>query len=318
MSEVKRFRADHRHVVETEFDDAQYVGVADFDRVAAENVALQERLTTADERIDELEQQLKAPGDAQPVGYLMQRVEPTGNHRLDRPLLSQATPEDWGPAWSVQPLYTHADAGEVEQLHEVIAVKSRINLEASRVVAQVTEERNTLRAQLAAAEVATKAITIQANDYKAAHWKVKQQLAERDALINRGVRAWAAADTIKDMHSAMAAMRDALSASAEPAVSIQGAAVEAWPKLSRPAKVGAVRFSAGVSSRLVVECAQRLYEYEVTPEKEAERIAKGSASLGALIEAAWGKRAELPTELAPCCGCGACPAGCIAQEGVTP
>lgn len=33
MSEVKRFRADHRHVVETEFDDAQFVGVSDFDRV---------------------------------------------------------------------------------------------------------------------------------------------------------------------------------------------------------------------------------------------------------------------------------------------
>ncbi|EMW0986738.1 hypothetical protein AAEK88_006321, partial [Pseudomonas aeruginosa] len=32
------------------------------------------------------------------------------------------------------------------------------------------------------------------------------------------------------------------------------------------------RFSAGVSSRLVVEAAQRLYEFESTPEKEAERI----------------------------------------------
>ncbi len=45
-----------------------------------------------------------------------------------------------------------------------------------------------------------------------------------------------------------------------------------WPKLEQPAKVGGVRFSAGVSSRLVVEAAQRLYEFEVTPEKEAERI----------------------------------------------
>ena len=43
MSEVKRFRADHRHVVETEFDDAQFVGVADFDRVTAErDAALEE------------------------------------------------------------------------------------------------------------------------------------------------------------------------------------------------------------------------------------------------------------------------------------
>ncbi|HCF3834982.1 TPA: hypothetical protein ACQQIX_007039, partial [Pseudomonas aeruginosa] len=44
-----------------------------------------------------------------------------------------------------------------------------------------------------------------------------------------------------------------------------------WPKLEHPAKVGGVRFSAGVSSRLVVEAAQRLYEFESTPEQEAER-----------------------------------------------
>lgn len=83
MSKVKRFRADHRHVVETEFDDAQFVGVADFDRVTAERDAalaelaeikesmayrgsllcriegqrdaLQQRLTAADERVDVLE-----------------------------------------------------------------------------------------------------------------------------------------------------------------------------------------------------------------------------------------------------------------------
>lgn len=45
-----------------------------------------------------------------------------------------------------------------------------------------------------------------------------------------------------------------------------------WPKLEKPAQVGGVRFSAGVSSRLVVEAAQRLYEFESTPDKEAERI----------------------------------------------
>ncbi|MER0875307.1 hypothetical protein AAA545_06405 [Pseudomonas aeruginosa] len=52
-----------------------------------------------------------------------------------------------------------------------------------------------------------------------------------------------------------------------------------WPKLEQPAKVGGVRFSAGVSSRLVVEAAQRLYEFEVTPEKEAERIERLQAFL---------------------------------------
>lgn len=48
MSEVKRFRADHRHVVETEFDDAQFVSVSDYD-------ALQHRLTVAEQRSAELE-----------------------------------------------------------------------------------------------------------------------------------------------------------------------------------------------------------------------------------------------------------------------
>ena len=48
MSQVKRFRADHRHVVETEFDDAQFVSVADYDD-------LQQRLTVAEQRSSELE-----------------------------------------------------------------------------------------------------------------------------------------------------------------------------------------------------------------------------------------------------------------------
>lgn len=52
---------------------------------------------------------------------------------------------------------------------------------------------------------------------------------------------------------------------------------QAWPKLDKPAKVGGGRFQAGVSTQLVVEAAQRLYEYEVTPEKEAERIARCSS-----------------------------------------
>lgn len=48
MSQVKRFRADHRHVVETEFDDAQFVSVSDYN-------ALQQRLTVAERRAGELE-----------------------------------------------------------------------------------------------------------------------------------------------------------------------------------------------------------------------------------------------------------------------
>lgn len=52
-----------------------------------------------------------------------------------------------------------------------------------------------------------------------------------------------------------------------------------WPKLDKPAMVGCTRFSKGVSARTVVEAAQRNYEYEITPEKEAERIAKCSGFL---------------------------------------
>jgi hypothetical protein len=44
MSDVKRFRADHRHVVETEFDDAQFVRCADYDAAQSELAALREEL----------------------------------------------------------------------------------------------------------------------------------------------------------------------------------------------------------------------------------------------------------------------------------
>ena len=62
MSEVKRFRADHRHVVETEFDDAQFVGVADFDRVTAEREALQVRVNELREDFQELSEQSERRG----------------------------------------------------------------------------------------------------------------------------------------------------------------------------------------------------------------------------------------------------------------
>ena len=53
-------------------------------------------------------------------------------------------------------------------------------------------------------------------------------------------------------------------------------------KLEKPAMVGCTRFSKGVSARLVIEAAQRNYDYQVTPEKEAERIALGSSFLESL------------------------------------
>lgn len=63
-------------------------------------------------------------------------------------------------------------------------------------------------------------------------------------------------------------------------VNLPSSLVEAdWPKLDKPAKVGAARFHTGVSSRLVIEAAQRLHAFDVTPEKEAARIARGKESL---------------------------------------
>lgn len=44
--------------------------------------------------------------------------------------------------------------------------------------------------------------------------------------------------------------------------------------LTKPAQVGNGIFEVGVPERLVIERAQREYEYQQTPEKEAERMAK--------------------------------------------
>ncbi|MGE8449495.1 MAG: hypothetical protein ACN6OP_02500 [Pseudomonadales bacterium] len=72
--------------------------------------------------------------------------------------------------------------------------------------------------------------------------------------------------------------------------------IDQWPKLEKPAKVGPGRFSAGLSTRLVVEAAQRHYEYEVTPEKETLRIAQGATSLAQR----W-RQAVLPPSAAVLC-----------------
>ncbi|QND94335.1 hypothetical protein SY91_01734 [Burkholderia cenocepacia] len=50
-------------------------------------------------------------------------------------------------------------------------------------------------------------------------------------------------------------------------------------KLNKPAKVGATRFGVGVKWSTVIGAAQRLYEYEVTPEKEAARIERARSVL---------------------------------------
>lgn len=61
-------------------------------------------------------------------------------------------------------------------------------------------------------------------------------------------------------------------------------ASDQWPKLEKPALVGAGRFSIGLSARLVVEAAQRHYEYETTPENETLRIATGDNFLALLAQ----------------------------------
>lgn len=58
MSEVKRFTGDLMYGKPVESRDGVFVYAAVFDRVTAENSALQARLTAADERVDVLEGQI--------------------------------------------------------------------------------------------------------------------------------------------------------------------------------------------------------------------------------------------------------------------
>ncbi|EPE7750006.1 hypothetical protein ACSO6A_001508 [Pseudomonas aeruginosa] len=89
----------------------------------------------------------------------------------------------------------------------------------------------------------------------------------RDAL--QSIMEWTAAENIPDDRKLCLIRNAARAALAQPS---PAQAEQHWPKLEKPVQVGAIRFHAGLSSRLVVEAAQRLYEFESTPEKEAERI----------------------------------------------
>jgi hypothetical protein len=59
-------------------------------------------------------------------------------------------------------------------------------------------------------------------------------------------------------------------------------ASEGAPVLDKPAKVGGARFGKGVKWSTVIGAAQRHYEYEVTPEKEAARIARAGAVIDSI------------------------------------
>lgn len=74
--------------------------------------------------------------------------------------------------------------------------------------------------------------------------------------------------------------------------------------LDKPATVGAVTFHVGVSSKLVIEAAQRQYLRSQTPEEVQERLLKRDAFLKAINE---GIGDESEPELKPCPFCGETP-----------
>lgn len=173
MSEVERYWANgdgYLFVCGRDWvpKDDEFVLWPDFKRVQDERDALQHRLTTADQRIDELEgvageallaveggcHAASLPGrmratlagapvppqaDAQPVAYLC-----NGGTRL---LLAKDKQE---AIWNAgRPLYTHADAGEVERLRtELKTWKTRAERHNITLHREIDKARS-LRAQLA-------------------------------------------------------------------------------------------------------------------------------------------------------------------------
>lgn len=71
-------------------------------------------------------------------------------------------------------------------------------------------------------------------------------------------------------------------------LALKGLASSEQGKLTKHAQIGNCVFHPGVSERLVVERAQREYEYQNTPEKEAERLAKLRAFREAISNASLG------------------------------
>jgi hypothetical protein len=52
-------------------------------------------------------------------------------------------------------------------------------------------------------------------------------------------------------------------------------------KLTKPAQVGHTRFGVGVGEQLVIDRAQREYEYQMDPVREAARIARAKVAIEA-------------------------------------
>ncbi|MFD1558297.1 hypothetical protein ACFSHT_22150 [Paraburkholderia silviterrae] len=68
------------------------------------------------------------------------------------------------------------------------------------------------------------------------------------------------------------------------------------PRLDKRAKVGNTRFGVGVKWSTVIGAAIRQYEYDVTPEKEAQRIADGKAFWTDIVRASAVPQAGLTDE----------------------
>jgi hypothetical protein len=78
------------------------------------------------------------------------------------------------------------------------------------------------------------------------------------------------------------------------------------PVLDRAAKVGGTRFGKGVKWSTVIGAAQRVYEYEVTPEKEAVRIERARATLAEIRGESTAPQPAQMERALTCALCGGC------------
>jgi hypothetical protein len=98
-------------------------------------------------------------------------------------------------------------------------------------------------------------------------------------------------------------LRDILERRLERAALTAGKAAQAEPVLDKPAKVGGGRFGVGVKWSTVIGAAQRHYEYEVTPEKEAARIARAGEVIESIRRGEYLSEPAQPDRCyAPSCG----------------
>lgn len=211
MESVKRY-----HVTETGLVEGQALGRinvvlgADFDRITAERDALQQRLTTADQRIDELEAAPVPPqGDAQPVDWdsIRKAVIFLGaSKQVDQ--LNTLCLEYKATALAACNAQIESRK-EVERLRVKMEdlrnslMRARKAHASSRGILQNHIE--TLRTQLAEKQTL-------ANNYCVLLMDANRKLAERDALL-RDAQNLAMFTLPDDWHEKFAA----LSASAEPA-----------------------------------------------------------------------------------------------------